>query len=540
MTAQRVPVLIVGGAYTGLSTALSLASRGVRPLLIERRSSTSNLPKAWGLNARTQELLHTLPGVRPRLEAATKDLQWPRMSIGNSLADPRRKFLDPPANDSNDPDTLSPAPPLAWISQAQVEEILRGCAEQQGADLRFRTELVSFTQNAGDVTATLRELETGREYQVTADYLVAADGVHSGIRDSLRIGVEGRGTLGYMYIITFTADLSSYIEPGAVEVVGIAGAGSSFILDGTDRHTLWVDYLPDQGQSPEDFTEELCLERIRAAIGDPTVDPKFVNARFFPINHKRAKQFRSGRVFLAGDSAHSCPPNGGQGGNLAIQDAYDLSWRLALVLGDQAGPELLSMYETERRPVIDITLEREVKLASVSEGRIPASYNPSDPDAPIPTPREFLGFRYNSAAISIEPDDDGAVQEDPWTATGRPGGRAPHVVLADGERVLSTYDLFGVDFVLIAGNHGEGWVRAAHEVTRKLGVPMRAYRMGDRLTDVDAGWCARYGVTSSGAALIRPDAVVAWRRRRAVADHEWELTTALTRALARDLPAAAC
>ncbi|MEU3838809.1 FAD-dependent monooxygenase [Streptomyces sp. NPDC028635] len=532
MSVQRVPVLVVGGAYTGLTTALSLAARGVRPLLVERRPGGSTLPKAWGLNTRSQELLHTLPGVRRRLEAAVGDAQWPRISHGACLADPERRFLDP-EDGQPDPQELSSVPPLAWISQARVEDILRACAQEAGAELRHGTELVAVAQDEEKVTATLRDVATGGTYTVEADYLVAADGNTSQVRDMLGIAVEGGGTIGHMYIITFEADLTRYVEKGAVEVIGMPGSGSSFILDGSERHTLWVDYFPERGQSPEDFTEERCLERIRRAIGDPDIDVAFVNARFFPINHKLAERFRDGRVFLAGDAAHACPPNGGQGGNLAIQDAYDLSWRLALVLTGQAGPGLLDTYETERRPQVTITLERELELAKISEGRVPASYNPADPQAPIPMPKEFLGFRYHSSAVRTEAGDDGSLQEDPWHPTGRPGGRAPHVVLTDGIRELSTHDVFGRGFVLLAGHEGGDWVVAAEKAAGTLGVNLDAYRIGEHLADRDGTWCDRYGVGPTGAVLVRPDAVVAWRGPQAAGDPEGELTAVLQAILAR-------
>ncbi|MFV0132627.1 FAD-dependent monooxygenase [Streptomyces sp. HMX87] len=531
MSVQRVPVLVVGGAYTGLTTAVSLAARGVRPLLVERRPTVSTLPKAWGLNTRSQELLNTLPGVARRIRDAIAGAQWPRMSHGLSLADPERRFLDPPAEP--DPRELSAVPPLAWISQAQVEEILRVSAEEVGADLRPGTEMVALTQDEEKVTATLREVTTGRVYTVEADYVVAADGNMSRTRDLLGITVEGSGVIGHMYIITFEADLTRYVKKGAVEVIGMPGSGSSFILDGSERHTLWVDYFPERGETPEDFTEDRCVERIRRAVGDPEIDVAFVNARFFPINHKLAERFREGRVFLAGDSAHACPPNGGQGGNLAIQDAYDLSWRLALVLTGQAGAGLLDMYETERRPVVDITLRREVELAKISEGRVPASYNPADPNAPVPMPKEYLGFRYRSCAIRTEADDDDSLQEDPWHPTGRPGGRAPHVPLTDGLREFSTHDLFGRGFVLLAGYEAPEWVAAAEKVARMLGVTMAAHRLGDRFTDRDDLWRGRYGVGPTGASLIRPDAVVAWRSKGAANDPEAQLTAALTAILAR-------
>jgi aklavinone 12-hydroxylase len=148
-------------------------------------------------------------------------------------------------------------------------------------------------------------------------------------------------------------------------------------------------------------------------------------------------------------------------------------------------------------------------------------------------PKEFLGSRYHSPAVRTEADDDGSLQEDPWNPTGRPGGRAPHVVLSDGLREFSTHDLLGRGFVFLAGHEATEWVAAAEKVARDLGVTLAAYRLGDRFVDSDNTWCDRYGVAPTGATLIRPDAVVAWRAKKAVGDPEGELTAALSAVLAR-------
>ncbi|TYB60135.1 hypothetical protein FXF51_31475 [Nonomuraea sp. PA05] len=527
MSNEKVPVLIVGGAYTGLSTALGLASRGVRPLLVERRPTTSTLPKAWGLNPRTMELLSTIPGMDEELRAAIGTAALPQLRNGATLVDAELAEIDT-APLLAMLKTLTPAP-VCFLSQATIEKLMRARAEHFGADLRYGTELVSWTQDAHQVTATLRDTADGSEHTVHADYLVAADGYTSPIRNHLGIAVEGGGKVGHMYVITFEADLSAYFEEGRFSIIGLPGTGTSIIYDGTTL-TLWVDYLPDQGQSDADFTEERCLERVRRAVGIPDLECRIVNARPFALNHQLAERFRAGRVLLAGDAAHVCPPVGGQGGNLAIQDGYDLAWRLALVVTGQAGPALLDTYQTERRPVVNITLEREVALQSVSEGRILAT---SDPTQPVPTPREYLGFRYHSPVIRTEPDDDGSLQEDPGNPTGRPGCRAPHVELTRDGRPLSTHDLFGREFVLLTDEAGIPWTDAAAKVAGRQGITITAHRIGDELQDEAGTWHTRYGLEAGGAVLVRPDSVIAWRSRTAAGDPARELDEALTAVLAR-------
>ncbi|GAA3545582.1 FAD-dependent oxidoreductase [Amycolatopsis ultiminotia] len=520
-------MLIVGGAYTGLSTALGLASRGVTPMLVERRETTATLPKAWGLNARTHELLSTVPGVAAALQEAQVGSYLPQIKSGPSVRE--AQAAEAPEELLARHRMLTPAPPC-WLPQATVEKILRAQAEELGADLRFGTEMVSWTQDADGVTAVLREGSGGREYPVRADYLVAADGYTSPIRTSLGIGVTGGGRIGHVYVITFDADLDAYVDKDRFSVTGIPGSGMSMIYDGMGTYTLWVDYFPEQGQSDDDFTEDRCRDRIRRAVGDPGLECRIRNARPFALNHQLAERFLAGRVILAGDAAHACPPVGGQGGNLAIQDGYDLAWRLALVLGGQAGAALLDTYQTERRPVVTITLDREVALQEVAEGRILSSF---DQTQPVPTPREILGFRYHSPAVRTEAGDDRSLQEDPENPTGRPGCRAPHVRLERDGRTLSTHDLFGPGFVLLTDAEGTGWAEAAAEVARHLGITLTAHRIGDRLHDVEGGWRRRYGIEPAGAVLVRPDAVIAWRSRTAAAGPEHELERALKAILAR-------
>ena len=210
--------------------------------------------------------------------------------------------------------------------------------------------------------------------------------------------------------------------------------------------------------------------------------------------------FRNGRVFLVGDAARVTPPTGEPDGGTAIADGFDLAWKLAAVLRNQAGPGLLDSYDAERRPV-------------------------------APESRVF-GSRLRSAAVLID-DEDPTLTEDPRRPSGRPGFRAPHVPLRQGGSTVSTVDFFGRDWVLLTGTEGGVWHEAAKHVADRLGIIVRTVGLGPGLTDPDDRLVSVYGIGHGGASLVRPDGVVAWRTDFEVADAAGTLQTVLTRLLAR-------
>jgi putative polyketide hydroxylase len=222
-----------------------------------------------------------------------------------------------------------------------------------------------------------------------------------------------------------------------------------------------------------------------------------------------ADRYRAGRVFLVGDSAHEMPPTGAFGSNTGIQDAHNLAWKLAAVLGGWGGPELLDSYEAERRPVAVETAAR--AAARSAEHRHPGF------DAPAGGGRTSvlsvaLGYRYNAGAV-VGADAAAPVVPENFAATGEPGTRAPHVWLEqDGERI-STLDLFERVPVLLT-QRGSTWEEAAAAAAAETGVPLACHPVGEGGTvraEADADWLAAYGIGPDGAVLVRPDGFVAWR-----------------------------
>ena len=227
-----------------------------------------------------------------------------------------------------------------------------------------------------------------------------------------------------------------------------------------------------------------------------------------------ARRFQDGRIFLAGDAAHLMPPNGGFGGNTGIHDAHNLAWKLALVLQGHRRPELLETYEAERKPVGKFTVEQAYTRYVT---RTAPYLGAKDFQPPANDFNIELGYLYRSPAIVSEDQDDEG-HDDPRQTFGRPGSRAPHVWLErDGKRV-STIDLTGKSFVLIAGPEGEAWCDAADPRRQTVSAASGSKTHcvdGGGLRDPGGSFLQAYGLPAAGAALIRPDGFVAWRAKSA-------------------------
>ncbi|MFJ2768994.1 FAD-dependent monooxygenase [Streptomyces sp. NPDC087300] len=541
---DHVSVLVVGGALGGLSSALFLARAGVPVLLAERHTATSDQPRFRGPTIRSMEVLRGV-GLEDRVRAAgTSDREIGGIAwVGDSLADPVVRWNVEPWEE--DLSGVSPTVACA-CDQDKFEPLLLDRARELGAGIRFGTELTAFEQDADGVTAVLLDRAAGTERAVRAAYLIAADGTHSSVRESLGIARQGPGLLGHRISIYFDADLRPELDGRAFSACFVEGMGASLLPRDSGLWQLSVPYRPEQGERPADFTPERCRSLVRSALGRDDVHAELRSTSPWEIAMLVAERFQEGRVFLVGDSAHVMPPTGGFGGNSAIQDAHNLAWKLAAVLAGTAGPGLLDTYGPERRAVAELTV-------AATASRLPASWVGDSahgaahglPPTGGPTPAGgmppaadhntvSLGYRYRSAAVLLD-EDDGAPVEDPRAPTGRPGTRAAHVVLERPDATsVSTLDLWRDTCVLLAGERGQEWLTAAREAAGELGIALPAHRVGPPGGDADLAdptgrWPTAYGVPGRGATLIRPDGFVAWRAR-ALPDHPRAvLTDALRR-----------
>ncbi|PGU93503.1 FAD-binding monooxygenase [Bacillus thuringiensis] len=521
MKSNDVPVLIVGGGLSGLASALFLAKHNVDYLLVERHPSTAIHPKAGGITFRTMELFREL-GLEQRIRSAGKALENCRGRIAvHTIAEANKEELVQmrAAQYGNDEkllqkiEEISPSKQTACY-QIILEEMMLQEARTLGGELSFYYELVSYEQNEQGVIATIRNRETEEESIIYCDYVIAADGAKSKIRKQLGISTEGRGTIGGYYMnIYFEADLSEFIQGDAFGfsmVLHPEVLGALIPVDNERRWIYHVSYDPLKGERPEDFTIERCKQIIQTAIGSTNVEPEIVSVLPWKAAESTATKFQENRIFLVGDSAHIMPPTGGFGSNTGIQDAHNLAWKLAAVIKGKAKPKLLETYREERYPVAKLTTEYASSLLFRAANREEGSLNNMDGLAVT------VGYQYCSEAIL----DESATPHrmDIVDLNGRPGTRAPHFWGMYKGKEVSILDLFGNHFVLLTGVDNSSWAEAVYDVSSKLGINIKVYRVGlsgDFIAQENV-FCELYGIENEGVVLIRPDGFIGWRSEKAV------------------------
>ncbi|WP_410873123.1 FAD-dependent monooxygenase [Nocardia sp. A7] len=513
-TPDLIPVLIIGGSLVGLSAATFLAWRGVPVIVVEKHAGSSLHPRAIGYTTRTLELFrrvgvevpisgHSGPPRRARVESLAgnwiEEYPW---TPGGRGQGPRVEY--------------SPAKATA-IPQDKLEPILRERARELGAELRLSTELVGFTQDEAGVTATLRRRGDGHEYQLRARYMIAADGATSPVREALGITRSGEGLLSVQRSILFTAPLDEYLERGVVQFEIEQPDFKAFLTTYSDGR--WVVMLGED----VDRSEEEHKAMVAKALGRDDVPVELITSGRWELAALIADRFSAGRVFLAGDAAHQLPPNrGGFGANTGIDDVDNLAWKLAAVLSGESRPALLDTYDAERRPIAELRHEQIFARADYKaylDG--PRSEVPVLDDNAIE-----LGQLYRSeAVIGAGPELPRAQRPDAWA--GQPGTRAPHLTLTDSDS-SSTLDLFGREWVVVSED--ARWRAAAATAAQQLDVAVGFVQIGTDVETVESDvFGTAYGLTGTGASLVRPDGYIAWR---AVAVPE-DPAAALTQALAQ-------
>ncbi|MEU9835651.1 FAD-dependent monooxygenase [Streptosporangium sp. NPDC048047] len=512
-----IEVLVVGGGPVGLCAAIELSRHGISTLLVERHSGTSVFPKARLITTRTMELFRAW-GIQDEVESVGMPREeYLAVGVGSSLA--AGDFVRAAAELERD---TPQSPTYTYLcAQDVLEVVLRRLARAPAssvssatpAEVRFGAAMTRMTVTDSGVEALV---EGPEPTLVRCRYLVAADGSRSGVRESLGISTEGPPPLGHMISIMFEADLGF--------LPADRRAALSFLTDppcaveAVDHGLRWMvqtGYDPERGGSPEDFTEEVCLRAVRAAVGVPDLPVTLLGVMPWLQQARVATAFRAGPVFLAGDAAHVATPQGGFGMNCGIQDAHNLAWKLAAVLRGEAGEGLLDTYEAERRPIAARTVDESLTNALITR-QMMGGLLPMDEALRRQADRRsseglVLGHHYDSSAVVPDGTPPPAV-EDPYrdhVPTARPGHRAPHVWLTGEDGRISTLDLLGPRFTLLTPA-GSGWLRAAD------GLPVRAVEIaetGGAAALTSPTWAKEYGLGPCGAVLVRPDGHVAWRVR---------------------------
>jgi 2-polyprenyl-6-methoxyphenol hydroxylase-like FAD-dependent oxidoreductase len=538
VSAPDCPVVIAGGGLIGLSAAMFLAQQGIASLVVERLRGGSPLPRAAHFHLRTLELFR-LAGIEEEVKRRSEDDFLPEGAIIAMDNLSGRKLADIIGSLNAGVEALSPCRRL-FISQPSLEPILRQRARAAGAQVLEGHVVASASQDDGGITAIAKDVDTGEARQLRAQYLIGADGAHSTIRELLGIPLDGRGVFSNSVTIYFTADLSPQLGGKPLSVIYI----NNSVLGGFMRMNkdcqsgfIGVNRVGDPNTDPEaanvakDISEKRLIEIVRAAVGVPDLPVRIDGVARWRATSDVARRFAHGRMFLAGDAAHLMPPNGGFGGNTGIHDAHNLAWKLAYVIKGLASPELLDSYDLERRPIAKFTVEQAyTRYVTRTAPYLGATdFQPLADDFNIE-----LGHVYGSPAIIAEQDSD-TVHADPHDTRGRPGTRAPHLWLTQAGKSISTLDLFGTGFVLLAAPAGKGWCAAAAAAAQRFpGLPLRAHLIASPDFEDPAGEFAQvFGLAPAGAVLVRPDGFVAWRSKDMIEAPQRRLEQVLDMVLTR-------
>jgi putative polyketide hydroxylase len=537
MNVTHVPVLIVGAGAAGLTASALLAKHGVASLVVEKRREVFIYPKARNLSFRSLEVLRGL-GLADEVHAVADRVS--DMVVRPTLNSDEEKLAIDMDTFFAGLDGLSPEPAIQYCPQSSLEPMLLAETRRRGGEVRYGTELCSLEQDGTGVTAVLRDLDSGESETIRAEYLVAADGVHSPTRQRLGLSTSGYGAIPifvvFMYFRGPWRKFVSQLNDGDGVQVKNADVDGIFLRVKDDLGMFITTYFPEKGETAAQFTPEYCRELLTKAIGEQ-MQLEIIEAAAWQPYEQVADQFQCGRVFLVGDAGHTMPPFKAGGANTAIQSAHNLAWKLAAVLQGTAQPELLTTFHAERHPVGRFAAHQSLTgpTAAMIDLGNQAPRLPLDEEASMFS--LLIGYQYRSAAVvSGQPapaDPDAVLLVD--ELRGQPGTRVPHVWVQHNGRSVSTLDLLGRDFTLLTTEGGGPWAQAAAAVSAALGVPIAVHRIepaGD-IVDPDGEWAQVTGLAPGGALLVRPDDFVGWRADRLPADPERELRRELSAILAR-------
>lgn len=476
------------------------------------------------------------------------------------------------------------ASPSQMINSPQhvLERVLLAHAKGKGAEIRFSNELVHIEETSEGVVARIRERQTETEYTVYAKYAIGADGGRSVVAEQMGFGFKGEPGLMHMMTSWLEVDVTKYtayrpaciymmVQPGNAFWVG---SGTLVAVSPFKEWLLNRQYNPANGEL--DSSDDAVIAYARTALGIPDLPIVVKDTSKWQVNNVVATEYQRGRIFLAGDAAHRHPPASGLGSNTCVQDAYNLVWKLQLVLSGQAGQGLLSSYNQERQPIGDQVVSHAIKTLH-GFARVPEvlgfkhgqsqeegykSLEQLFSDAPGAENRRAelrevvelqnrrsnalgiqLGHRYKNSTAVV---DDGTpyplFQRDPvlfYEPTTHPGAYLPHAWVEHNYNKISTLDIltFG-QFGLIIGIGGDAFITAADEIGHELGVDLPVYKIGYRCPydDVLGQWTSIREITDGGALLVRPDRHIAWRCMDRPADPIGALREALRKSLASDSP----
>jgi 2,4-dichlorophenol 6-monooxygenase len=578
----KTDVMVIGTGPAGSAMAALLATQGVETFVINRYRWLASTPRAHITNQRTMEVLRDLGKdveAEAYMHATDQDLMGENVFCvslaGEELG--RMKSWGKHPN-SRAEHYLSSPTHTNDLPQTFMEPLLFKTACSRGAQARMSCEYVSHLQDKDGVTVTVKDRLTDKNFTVRCKYLIGADGGNSLVAEHAGLPFEGNMGVGGSINILIKADLSKYVahRPSVLYWVMQPGADVGGIGMGVVRMVRpWNEWLIiwgyDINQPPPEVSDDFAKSVCHQLIGDSSVPIEVKGTSTWTVNNMYATHMQKDRVFIMGDAAHRHPPSNGLGSNTSIQDAFNLAWKMALVLNGKAAPKLLESYSQERAPIAKQIVTRanksigefgpifqalgmdggvdHAKIQNNMDGRCDTG---EKAEAQREALRKAIAYKkyefdchgvemnqhYASNAViadGIKAPGDGIDMELHYVPTTSPGARIPHVWVFDKHgNQHSTLDITGQGvFTLITGIGGEAWADAAAHIAKAHGITINTRVIGPRrdFEDHAGDWANISEISDSGCLLVRPDQHVAFRAIKVTKSAEKDLTTALMKIL---------
>ena len=564
MTDIKTDVLIVGTGPAGSSTAALLSSYGIDNVLINNYSWLAGTPRAHITNQRTMEVLRDLGKeveAEAYLHATEQDLMGENIFCTSLAGEELGRMKSWGKHPNSRAEHLLSSPSfMNDLPQTFMEPLLYKTACSRGTQSRMSTQYLSHIEDEDGVLSTCLDKLSNKEIKIRSKYLVGADGGNSKVAENIDLPFEGKMGVGGSMNILFKADLSKYVahRPSVLYWVLQPGADIGGIGMGLVRMIRpWNEWLIvwgyDINQPAPKVDKDFATKVARDLVGDPELEIDLLSVSTWTVNNMYAKKMSKGRVFCAGDATHRHPPSNGLGSNTSIQDGFNLAWKLAYVIKDKAGAELLDTYSIERSPIAKQIVTRANQ--SIAEfGPIFEALGLTDTQDPMKMKknmderkqnspkaekqrqalREAIAFkkyefdahgvemnhRYKSNSVLTEGDKEPEFKKDKelfYQPTTYPGARIPHAWVYDKTGVKhSLLDLCGKgNFSIFTGIGGEEWLKAAKNIETQLGIKIQCNIIGpDQDFEDHAGeWSSIREISDSGLILVRPDQHICWRSK---------------------------
>jgi 2,4-dichlorophenol 6-monooxygenase len=559
-------VLIIGTGPAGSASAALLSSYGIDNMVINRYRWLANSPRAHITNQRTMEVLRDLGNeveAEAYMHATDQELMGTNVFC-ESLSGEELGRLQTWGNHPNSKaeHLLSSPTFMNDLPQTFMEPLLFKTACSRGTQARMSCEYQNHIEDEEGVLTTILDRLTNEKFTVRSKYLIGADGGNSKVVENTGLPIEGEMAIAGSINFLFKADLTKYVahRPSVLYWVMQPGSNVGGIGMGVVRMVRpWNEWLAIwgydiNGPRPE-LSDNEAKEIIRDLVGDRKLDIDLQGVSYWTNNDAYATQLSKGRVFIMGDAAHRHPPSNGLGSNTSIQDAFNLCWKMALVLKGQAGETLLESYNVERAPIAKQIVTRANKSIGefgpifealglightdpeiMKANMIKRCNNDEQAAEQRRKLREAIAFkkyefdahgvemnqRYDSTAIFKDGQPDPGFVEDEelhYQPTTWPGARIPHIWLFENStgKKVSTLDLTGKGkFSIITGIGGEDWLVAAKEIEKDTGIFIRTVMIGPRheIADHTGDWARASDISDNGCLLVRPDQHIAWRAHK--------------------------